>query len=152
MYWNSVASKIGRPESPTVMAVAIWARRLPPRSRAISPLTTITIAWRDDGEETQADQRKAEEAEADALEEGRERRVGDKAPVEVARIGEELQLVAMEAVAAVGEDVREREDGGDGGKDKRVRAAGIRRGSGRLIWLAGGEGKHGPPGCQEWVR
>jgi hypothetical protein len=136
VYWNSVASKTGRPESPTVMAAATWARRLPPRSR----------------EHAQADEREAEEAEADALKERRERRVGDKAPVEVARVREELQLVAMESVAVIGQDVGEREGGGDGGEDKCVRAAGVGRGRSCLVWLAGGEGKHGPPGCQEWVR
>ena len=72
---------------------------------------------REDGEEAQADERNAEEREADVLEEWRERRVGDESPVEVARIAEELEFVAVEAVAAVGEHVQERDGGGDGEQD-----------------------------------
>ena len=38
--------------------------------------------------------------------------IGDKAPVEVAGIAEELEFVAMESIAAVGEDVEQRYSGG----------------------------------------
>ena len=59
----------------------------------------------------------AEEAETDALDKRRERRVSDESPIEMARVREELQLVAMKAVAAIGEDVEEHDGGGDGEED-----------------------------------
>ena len=87
------------------------------------PLTTITMRLADDGKHPQADQRQAEEAEADALDEGRERRVRDIAPVEMARVAEELEFVAVEAIAAVGGDMHDCGCDGDGdyGKETRVR-------------------------------
>ena len=75
---------------------------------------------RDDREDAQADEREAKESEADVLNERRERGIGDKAPVEMARIGEELQLVAMETVAAVGEQMEERDGGSDADDGKTV--------------------------------
>ena len=81
-----------------------WARRPPPSSFAMSPVTTITSSLRDDREQPQADQREPEEAEADVLDKGSEGRIGDESPVEMAGIAEELELVAVKAVAAVGGD------------------------------------------------
>ncbi len=69
---------------------------------------------REDGEEAETGEREAEEGEADVLDERRERGIGDEAPVEMARVGEELQFVAMEAVLAIGEEVAEGGDEGDG--------------------------------------
>ena len=69
---------------------------------------------REDGEEAQADERDAEDREADVLDEGREGRIGDESPVEMAGIAEELEFVAMEAVAAVGEHVEQGDGGGEG--------------------------------------
>ena len=61
---------------------------------------------REHREQAQADHGKAEERQADVLDERSERRIGDKSPVEMARVAEELQLVAMKAVAAVGEEMK----------------------------------------------
>ena len=69
---------------------------------------------REDRKEAQTGEREAEEGEADVLDERRERRIGDKTPIEMPRVGEELQLVAMEAVAAVGEQMAEGGGTGDG--------------------------------------
>ncbi len=61
------------------------------------------------------------------LDEGREWRIGDESPVEMAGVGEELEFVAMEAVAAVGEEMKEGDGGGDGEEMARVRLAAIAR-------------------------
>ena len=89
------------------------ARRPPPSSRAISPLTTMTSACARTEKRRKPDERKAEESEADVLEERRQRRIGYESPVEVARIAQELEFVTVKSVAAVGEDVDERDGGGD---------------------------------------
>ena len=76
---------------------------------------------REDGEEPQPNQRKTEERQADALDEGRERRIGDKSPVEMARIAQELEFVAVKAVAAVGEHVKQRDGGGNAKQNRPIR-------------------------------
>ena len=58
-----------------------------------------------DGKHAQADHGEPEEAEADALDEWREWRVRHKAPIEMPSIRQELQLVAMKSVPAIGQDV-----------------------------------------------
>ena len=50
----------------------------------------ITAACASDRGKAKPDEREAEECEADVLDEGREGRVGDESPVEMARVGEEL--------------------------------------------------------------
>jgi hypothetical protein len=82
---------------------------------------------RENGEETKANHREAEEREADVFDEGCEGRIGDKAPVEMAGIAEELEFVAMEAVTAVGEDVEKRDSGG---KAEEKRPLGLALGGG----------------------
>ncbi len=61
-------------------------------------------ALREDGKQAQTDQGEAKEARPMRSRKGVEGRISDESPVEMARIAEELQLVAMKAVAAVGED------------------------------------------------
>ncbi len=68
----------------------------------MSPLTTIDRGLRNDRKQAQAHERKAKEAEADVLEKRRQGRVGDESPIEMTGVAEELQLIAMKAVAAVG--------------------------------------------------
>src|SRR5208282_4425504 len=69
---------------------------------------------RGDRGEAETNDRDAEEREGDVLDEWRERGIGDESPVEMTRIGKELKLVAMEAVSIVGEQMKQRESGGDG--------------------------------------
>ena len=76
---------------------------------------------------------------ADALNEGRERRIGNKSPVEVAGIAEKLQFVAVKSIAAVREDVKKRKRGGDSDEDDPVTAAGC---SGRYCFQFVGRRKH----------
>ena len=80
----------------------------------MSPADDDHQRLRDDGKQAQAYERKAEESEADTLKERRHGRIGDESPVEVARIAEELEFVAVKAVAAVGGEVDQRDGGGDG--------------------------------------
>ncbi len=54
------------------------------------------------------------------LDEGSEGRVGYESPVEMAGVGEELKLIAMKAVAVVGEEMKQRDGGGDGDEDGEV--------------------------------
>jgi hypothetical protein len=61
---------------------------------------------KDDGEEAQPT-KKRQRAEADVFEERRERRIGDESPVEMAGVAQELEFIAVEAVAAVGEHVEQ---------------------------------------------
>jgi hypothetical protein len=67
----------------------------------------------EDGKEPQADERGAEQRHADVFDKGRKGRIGHESPVEMAGVGEELEFVAVEAVAAVGEQMQQ----GDGGRD-----------------------------------
>jgi hypothetical protein len=90
-------------------------------------------------EEPQADHGKAEEAEADALDKRREGRIGDESPVEMAGVAEELELVAMKAVAAVGEQMKKRDGGGDG---EQMSGVGAGRGFGGRL-ACGMEGVRG---------
>ena len=96
---------------------------------------------RDDRGEAETDDGDAEESEADVLHEWSEGRVSDESPVEVARVGEELQLVAMKAVAVVGEEMKERDGGGDGEEDGGI---GCERGT-RVGWSAERLGTNHPP-------
>src|SRR5581483_2637244 len=67
----------------------------------------------DDGEETEADERDSEEREADAFNKRRHRRISDEAPIEMPRVAQELELIAMETILSIGDDVRESERGGN---------------------------------------
>ena len=78
-------------------------------------------------EEPQPDERQAEDAEGDVLHEGREGRIADVSPVEMAGVGEELEFVAMEAVMAVGEAVGECKCSRDGGQHGQVGPGGWKR-------------------------
>ena len=90
-------------------------------------------------QQAEADERQAEEAHADTLNEGRERRICYESPVEMACIAEKLQFIAVKAVAAVGEDVKKGKGSGDGDEDQPVTGAGCH---GRRSFLFGGERKH----------
>ena len=120
MYWNSVPSKSGTGEKATASAAVTCARRAPPSSLCHEAGENDDRGLRQHGEEPQADHGEPEERETNALDERREWRIGDESPVEMARVAEELQLVAMKAVAAVGEQVQEGDGGGDGEEDRDV--------------------------------
>jgi hypothetical protein len=53
----------------------------------------------------------------------RQRRVRHKSPVKMPRVAQELQLIAMEAVAIVGEQMDERDCGADADQDREVGSA-----------------------------
>ena len=86
----------------------------------------MTTACASTEKSRRADHGEAEESESDVLDEWREGRIGDESPVEMARVGQELQLVAMKAVAVVGEQMEERDGGGDGEEDWRYRSSAVR--------------------------
>src|SRR6185437_3353062 len=77
----------------------------------------------------QSHKREPEKVEANALDERRERRVGDVAPGEMVRVRKELELVPVEAVAAVGGDMQQRIGEGDGTQKENVAPA---SGDGRI--------------------
>ena len=54
------------------------------------------------------------------LDEWSEWRIGDESPVQMPRVAEELQLVAMKAIAAVREQMDESDRGRDGEQDRKV--------------------------------
>ena len=78
------------------------------------PARTTTATCAMTAERRKPDHRDAEEREADVLDEWSEWRVGNESPVEMACVGEELKLIAMEAVATVGEEMKDRDGSGDG--------------------------------------
>ena len=51
------------------------------------------------------------------LEKRREGRIGDESPIEMAGVAEELKLIAMKAVAVVGEQMDDRNGRRDGDED-----------------------------------
>jgi hypothetical protein len=63
---------------------------------------------RDDREEAQPHEREPKYTQQNALQEGGHRRIGNKSPVEMTRVAQELQLVPVEAVAPVGCQVQDR--------------------------------------------
>jgi hypothetical protein len=69
---------------------------------------------RQHGEESQPNHGKPEDLQADSLHEWRKRRIRHESPVKMAGIAEELEFVAMEAVAAIGEHVNQGHCRGDG--------------------------------------
>ena len=75
---------------------------------------------RDDREQAETNDRDAEKSEGDVLDEWSEGRIGDESPVEMPRVREELELVAMKAVTIVGKEMEEREGRGDGEEDGEI--------------------------------
>ena len=105
---------MGKGESATASAAVTWARRLPPQVARHEAADKDDDGLREDRKEAETDERETEEGEADVLNERREGRIGDKTPVEMSCVGEELQLVTMETVSAVGEQMAEGGGTGDG--------------------------------------
>jgi hypothetical protein len=70
---------------------------------------------------------------ANAFEDGRHRRIRHKTPVQMPRVTEKLELVAMKAVAAVGKQMQQGDGGGDSRQSQSISAAagGIPRGA---VW------------------
>ena len=59
----------------------------------------------DSRKEPEAGEGSAKKNQRKAAEEGRERRIGNKAPVEVARVFQRREFIAMKAVLAAGDEV-----------------------------------------------
>ena len=90
----------------------------------MSPATTTTAACAMTESKPQSYHGNAEDGQADALHERRERRIRNESPVHVAGIAQELQFVAVKPVAVVGEDVKQcdasRNDDQNHGVDPRI--------------------------------
>jgi hypothetical protein len=71
-------------------------------------------------EETQAFNVHTSNGEKNVLEEWRKGWIGNKSPVEVLRVREELEFVAMKAVAAIRKEMKDRDGGGNSEEDPEI--------------------------------